>query len=79
MSHFYGTLKGTRGEATRCGTKNAGMETYCASWEGAIRCYAWHDKETGKDMVRVEKTTWQGMGEHKLLYLGEIGKIHNEG
>ena len=55
------------------------METYCASWEGAIRCYAWHDKETGKDMVRVEKTTWQGMGEHKLLYLGEIGKTQNEG
>lgn len=30
--------------------------------------------KTGKDMVRVEKTTWQGQGENKLLYEGEIGK-----
>lgn len=74
MSHFYGTLKGNRGEATRCGSKDSGMETYCASWDGAIRCYTWHDKVTDKDMVRVEKVTWQGNGEYKLIYEGEIGK-----
>lgn len=59
MSHFYGTVKGNRGEGTRAGSKDSGMETYCASWNGAIRCVAWHDKVTSKDMVRVEKTTWQ--------------------
>jgi hypothetical protein len=74
MSHFYGTLQGSRGQATRAGTKQSGMTTYCASWEGAIRCEAMHDKATGKDMVRVEKVPWQGAGESKLLYLGLIGK-----
>ena len=75
MSHFYGTLTGCRGEASRCGSKKSGMETYCASWKGAIRCMAYFDEATGKDMVRVEKTTWQGKGEYKLLYLGEIGLV----
>ena len=37
MSHFYGSLKGARGEATRCGTKNSGMQTITAGWQGAIQ------------------------------------------
>lgn len=98
MSRFYGTIQGTRGEATRCGDKASGMETYCASWDGAIRCKAFvskhcevcgkskydHDlkmkacadhkyQETEEDWVRVEKTTWHGNGEYKLLYEGVIG------
>jgi hypothetical protein len=74
MSHFYGTLQGNRGEATRGGSKKSGMTTYCASWEGAVRCEAWHDKETGKDMVNVSKEPWHGAGESKLLYRGLIGE-----
>lgn len=74
MSHFYGTVQGNRGEGSRGGSKASGMTTYCASWEGAVRCYAWHDKEKSKDMVRVEKTPWHGHGESRLLYVGEIGK-----
>lgn len=41
MSHFYGTVEGHRSQATRGGTEKSGMETYCASWEGAIRSYAY--------------------------------------
>jgi len=72
MSHYYGTIQGNRGEATRCGTKNSGMETYCASWKGAVRCMAYI--KDGVDYVRVEKTMWQGCGECKLLYDGPIGQ-----
>jgi len=71
MSHFYGTLKGNRGEATRCGSEKSRMETYCASWDGAIRCEAY--VKDGKDYVKVEKTKWQGKGEYKLLYDGLMG------
>ena len=77
MSHFYGTTKGNRGEATRTGSKQSGMETYCASWQGAIRCFAYVDKE-GNDCVRVEKTTWRGEGENKILYEGVIGEVKND-
>ncbi|MCP4900011.1 MAG: hypothetical protein GY906_23835 [bacterium] len=76
MAHFYGTLHGNRGEASRCGSKGSGMVTCCAAWGGAIRSYAWVNSE-GVDMVRVEKVQWQGVGETRLLYEGPIG--HTEG
>ena len=68
MSHFYGTVQGNRGEASRGGSKASGMETYCASWSGAVRCYAY--EKDGVDMVRVERTTWHGVGNYKVLYDG---------
>ena len=74
MSHFYGTLQGNRGRATRCGSKKSGMQTYCASWDGAIVCSTYIN-EKGEDCVKVEKTTWQGQGENKVLYDGLIGII----
>lgn len=72
MAHFYGTLTGSRGGVTRCGTKNSGLETYCASYDGAIRCVAYVD-ENGVDCVRIERVTWQGAGKYRLLYDGSIG------
>lgn len=78
MSHFYGTLDGNSGEATRCGTKASGLLTYCASWNGAIRCYAYvaRDKTGAEiDFVRVSMSTWNGAGENVLLYDGPIGKF----
>lgn len=72
MSHFYGTLQGARGEATRCGHKNSGMETYAASWNGAIRTVLFH--EDGKDKFRVEMVEWRGSGKYRLLAIGEVGK-----
>jgi hypothetical protein len=73
MSHFYGTVQGNRGKGTRGGSKESGMTTYCASWEGAVMCQAWHDKGSKMDMVRVEKVPWHGAGENKTLYIGPIG------
>lgn len=39
MSHFYGTVQGNRGEATRGGSKNSGMDTATASWEGSVQVH----------------------------------------
>lgn len=79
MAHFYGTLKGNRGKATRCGTKRDGMDTYTASWQGAVHCGTYHDHETGQDMVRVSLTTWRGEGSYRELYHGPIsGQPRNE-
>lgn len=73
MAHFYGKVRGSKGEATRCGTRNSGMKTYCAAWGGAIRCRAYVNEE-GIDCVTVVKTFWRGRGEAKLLYDGPIGE-----
>ena len=61
MSHFYGTLEGNRGMATRCGTKSSGMVTYTAGWHGAIRTIIDH-REDGSDVFMVELIPWQSSG-----------------
>lgn len=72
MSHFYGIVEGdAKTTATRQGSKLTGLVTFCASWEGAIRCHAY--VKNGIDYVQIEKITWRGKGEHKLLYDGPIG------
>lgn len=79
MSHFYGTLNGNRGEATRRGNKESGMLTFCASWNGAIRCHAYvkrNERGEETDYVRISMTTWHGAGEVVLIYDGPIGKFH---
>ncbi len=70
MSHFYGTLQGNRGQATRCGSKNSGMRTQCASWAGAVSCWAY--EKDGEDWVRVEFERWHGSGTSQVIYDGPI-------
>ena len=72
MSHFYGTLQGNRGSATRCGSKESGITTYTASWEGAVRTAAYYDEQTNTDMVIVELVPWHGAGTERRLYSGPI-------
>lgn len=78
MSHFYGTLQGNRGEATRQGSKKSGIETSTASWEGAIHTRAFYNEETGNDWVRVTLGQWMGRGQSpsKILYYGPIGEYN---
>ena len=74
MAHFYGKLQGNRRETTRTGSKVSGMVTYCASWTGAVRCYAYVSAD-GVDSIRVEKVCWKGTGEMIRLYDGPIGEV----
>ena len=57
MSHFYGTLKGNRGQATRCGTKNSGITVVAASWKGAVRIELFQDA-AGNDYYRIHHIPW---------------------
>ena len=73
MSHFYGLMQGSRGEVTRCGTKNSGLNTTAASWNGAINTVLYQNEE-GKDCYRVVQTPWRGRGISKVLAEGVIGE-----
>lgn len=73
MSHFYGTLKGARGEASRCGTKTSGIRTVAASWAGAIEVTVYQD-DHGKDCFRVEQMSWHGHGIRETIAEGFIGE-----
>lgn len=74
MSHFYGTLEGNRGTASRCGSKKSGMATTCAAKEGRVTCHAYHNYETNSDWVTVELDIWQDYSGSIVLYNGPIGE-----
>lgn len=74
MSHFYGTLEGSRGPATRCGTKSSGLTVTAASWSGAIQVHLWVD-EHGRDRFSVEQIPWHGAGCGNTLAEGHVGVI----
>ena len=72
MAHFYGTLQGARGEATRLGHKSTGVTTRAASWAGCVRVELWHDEETDTDWARVSLEPWHGEGRQATLYVGPV-------
>ena len=69
MSHFYGTLNGQAGEATRCGSKSSGLVAVAASWNGAIRVELWVGAD-GQDRFSVEQISWEGNGNSEVLIHG---------
>lgn len=72
MSHFYGTLKGARGEATRCGSKNSGLRVVAASWKGAIEVLLYEDD--GVDKFVITEIPWRGAGVRRTIAMGALGK-----
>lgn len=72
MSHFYGTLTGNRGTATRCGSLDSGITTHAASWEGAVRVTVWFNEAEDCDWATVALTPWHGRGRDRVLYSGPV-------
>lgn len=75
MSHFYGTLNGARGEATRCGSKASGLVTYAASWDGAVSVNLTYDERTEKNMFEIYQRCWKAQGVNQLIARGTVGEI----
>jgi hypothetical protein len=70
MAHFYGTLKGSRGEASRLGTKSSGLTTIAASWNGAVKTELY--EKGGRDFARVSLIPWNGEGINSIIYEGPV-------
>lgn len=78
MAHFYGTLEGNRGQATRMGTKASGLSTIAASWEGAVSVEIQHHEETGKDTFTISLIPWHGNGINRTIATGNLdGSVVN--
>ena len=73
MSHFYGVLKGSRGAASRAGTKASGLTAVAASWAGCVKVYVYIDQQ-GRDCFVVYQDAWQGAGIKEDLARGVLGK-----
>lgn len=55
MSHFYGTMQGSRGEATRQGTKQSGLSAHIRGWGVGVYVTIFVD-DMGRDCVQVRRT-----------------------
>lgn len=82
MSHFYATIKGARGEATRCGSKGSGHHAKVAGWGGAIEVMLTHDEKAGKDKFAVWIIPWGSKGGRAILLATgvlDIDTVREEG
>ena len=72
MAHFYGTLQGNRGRATRCATKKSGLVTQAASYSGAIEVQITHERD-GLDHFSITEIPWHGRGIYREIASGILG------
>jgi len=53
MAHFRATMKGSRGEATRLGSKDTGLKVTVRGWNGGLTILARYDEVTGEDVFEI--------------------------
>ena len=51
MSHFYATIQGAKGEASRTGSKQSGIYAHARGWDIGGSVEVSHDEESGTDTV----------------------------
>lgn len=68
MAMFFGSVKGSRGLATRLGTKNSGMTVTNATWQGAIEVNSY--EQDGILHYTVILKPWHGKGEYRVIEKG---------
>jgi hypothetical protein len=76
MAHFLGDVSGSRGKASRLGTKKSGMTARAMSWSGMVRVDVVHDDATGEDRFTVsqEQHPSNGAGIRETIAEGIIGQ-----
>lgn len=75
MAHFFGTVQGSRGEATRTGTKSTGMHVTACSWAGKVRVMLDYDAASGGDIAHITLDKHHGKGVERVLYSGPVGEF----
>lgn len=60
MAHFRATIKGARGESSRCGTKNSGIHASVNGWHIGCDVDITHEKR--RDVVEVRLTNGSSGG-----------------
>lgn len=56
MSHFYGSMRGSRGEATRMGSKKSGFQAHVRGWDIGVEICCYYDEETDNDKIYIYET-----------------------
>ena len=76
MSHFYGRIKGLKGEATRTGAKTSGMLAEAFGWDVGGKVRMRYDSKLDTDVVNLYVTTGNN-STSKLVasYIVKDGKL----
>lgn len=69
MAHFYADIQGARGEASRCGSKQSGIDGHIRGWNIGARVALRHDSKTGKDKCTIYLTSGSN-GNHANIIIG---------
>lgn len=76
MAHFIGYLQGSRGEASRLGTKNTGIDARAQGWEIGGKIIMECNKD-GEDIVTIYVTRGSN-NRGNSLNLGSFKIVNNE-
>ena len=75
MSHFYASMQGNRGEATRCGSKQSGIDAHIRGWNSGVRVSCRYNKTTGRDECFIYATGGSNRSSQDI----ELGSVVNDG
>jgi hypothetical protein len=56
MAHFYGSVRGQRGEVSRLGGPNTGLKTVAKGWDFGVEVQLVYDEKSKTDYAKVYQT-----------------------
>jgi hypothetical protein len=71
MAHFRATIKGSRGGASRLGTKASGLVVTANGWEFGVKVVMRHSPILGEDVAQIHLTSG-GNAVKMEKFLGEF-------
>lgn len=71
MAHFRGIIQGCRGEASRLGSKDSGLDVTCDGWHSGVSVVGNHRKE--RDVFDIHATSGSGYGNSQGFVGSAIG------
>lgn len=76
MSHFYASIQGSRGEATRQGTPASGITGHVRGWHSGVEVVG-NVSDDGTDYFDVF-ATWGSTPRGQRVYLGTVKRTDRE-
>ena len=71
MAQYQGKIQGSRGQATRLGTKSSGLETQCNGWNVGATARLDYNGVKERDEISLYVTTGSNP-KHDRIYLGRF-------
>lgn len=71
MAQFYAEIQGSRGLASRMGSKKSGIWAHIRGWNNGVSINGIHDHEEDEDIFEISVTSGSGYGSSDK-YIGKV-------